>query len=154
MIWGYMNISKDCVVFILLVSYSGWHPFLWIPVHKKAYVSTKTPNFTIYVFKLNLTYIGATKRLLDKDSESIDEVVKCYRVRQLGHVLCMPNYHPPRQTMISSIGVNYKKIMNSYIRTWVQIIKPVAVELSCVGNFRLTGWESLSLSKSMVGDNV
>ncbi|KAH9592320.1 Myotubularin- protein 14, variant 2 [Schistosoma haematobium] len=57
------------------------------------------------------------KRVLGKDSKSIDEVVKLHQLRWLGHVLRMPNHRLPRRAMFSGIGVGWKKARGGQTKT-------------------------------------
>lgn len=42
--------------------------------------------------------------MLENDGKPADEVVNPYRLRWLGHVLCMLNYRLPRRTMLIIVG--------------------------------------------------
>ncbi|TNN12523.1 Endonuclease-reverse transcriptase, partial [Schistosoma japonicum] len=67
-------------------------------------------------------------------------VMKLHRLRWLGHVLRMSEHRLPRRSMMTSIGVGWKRVRGGQTKTWHQSLKSLTSGLSHIGRCRLPGW--------------
>ena len=73
---------------------------------------------------------------------SVIEQLHHYRLRWLGHVLCISNNCLQRRTLFAELKSSWKRPSGGQHMTWQRIMKSLIEGLSRVGNVRLAGWGS------------
>nr|CAX83711.1 endonuclease-reverse transcriptase [Schistosoma japonicum] len=97
-------------------------------------------NISRTCWDLRVTNNEVRRRVLGNNGKSVDEVMKLHRLRWLGHVLRMSEHRLPRRSMMTSIGVGWKRVRGGQTKTWHQSLKSLTSGLSHIGRCRLPGW--------------